>query len=81
MNPIRDRHRGLRAALAIAPLFLLALSCVAPVPFHERRLLADPAMAAWTDAGELHWHGKVIQSMEGSIGDVGTAGGGGCGCY
>lgn len=70
-----------RPPLAFVAAAFLFVGCIAPVPFHQRRLLADPAMTSWTDPGEQHFYAKVIQSMEGSIGDIGTAGGGGCGCY
>jgi hypothetical protein len=30
---------------------------------------------------ETHWYSKLYFSLEGSIGGIGTSGGGGCGCY
>jgi hypothetical protein len=30
---------------------------------------------------ETHWYAKIYFSLEGSIGGIGTSGGGGCGCY
>jgi len=71
-----------RAPLAVALLAAaLAAGCINPVPFHERRVHADPLMALSENPTETHWWAKVVHSMEGSIGAVGSNGGGGCGCY
>ncbi len=77
--PMRTTSRTARLAALL--LVAIASGCIAPVPFHERRLHADPLMAFVDNPTETHWYGKVIHSMEGSTGAVGANGGGGCGCY
>ena len=69
------------ARLAALAIVMVGSGCIAPVPFHERRLHADPLMVFAENPTETHWYGKVVHSMEGSIGAVGANGGGGCGCY
>lgn len=70
---------GRLAAIGISLLCLQ--SCLTPVPFHQRRALSNSTMTNWGDPLETHWMSKVVHSMEGGVGDVGTSGGGGCGCY
>ncbi len=72
------RRAGLALALAAGALGLGACNTV---EFHERRLLADRAMADTEDEAELHFLQKVRYSDEGAAGGIGTGAGGGCGCY
>lgn len=51
------------------------------MPFYERAAFADPVMNMADEPMETHWYAKVYFSTEGSIGGIGTSGGGGCGCY
>ena len=70
-----------RRLLAIGIGLFCLQSCLTPVPFHQRGALSESTMTSWSDPLEFHWMGKVVHSMEGGVGDVGTNGGGGCGCY
>jgi hypothetical protein len=56
-------------------------ACRSPVPFYEKAAFADPVMNMADDPVETHWYAKLYFSLEGSIGGIGTSGGGGCGCY
>lgn len=69
-----------RALVGLAGLSLLG-GCRTEVPFYEREAFADAVMAFESDPAVVHFQAKTIYSMEGSIGGVGTSGGGGCGCY
>lgn len=80
MTQIDEGRRTARAALLFATL-ALGLGACNTVEFHERRLLADRAMADTEDEGELHFLQKVRYSDEGAAGGIGTGAGGGCGCY
>jgi hypothetical protein len=51
------------------------------VAFYEKAAFADPAMDMSEEPLETHWYAKIYFSLEGSIGGIGTSGGGGCGCY
>ena len=62
-------------------LVLGTTGCLTEVPFYEREAFADAVMRFDSDAARLHFRAKTLYSMEGSIGGVGTSGGGGCGCY
>ena len=80
-------HRR-RSALGLHGTVLLALAsattlsgCLSEVPFYEREAFADEVMQFESDPAQLHFKAKTLYSMEGSIGGVGTSGGGGCGCY
>lgn len=79
MPSVRTKKRAILLAALVASA--LTSGCITPVPFHERRVHADPLMVLADHPTESHWYGKVIHSMEGSIGAVGASGGGGCGCY
>ncbi len=69
--------RLLVAALALG--FLGA--CRSSVQFYEKAAFADPVMDMAEEPMETHWYAKLYFSLEGSIGGIGTSGGGGCGCY
>ncbi|QDU68575.1 DUF4266 domain-containing protein [Engelhardtia mirabilis] len=72
------------AGLGLAGLGAL-MGCTSEVPFYQRQAFADPVMGTYAYPGassaESHFAAKVIYSNEGSIGGIGTSGGGGCGCY
>lgn len=78
-----------RGADSSGPRFLLAAilmvgslcSCQSSVAFYEKAAFADPAMNMAEEPLETHWYAKLYFSLEGSIGGIGTSGGGGCGCY
>lgn len=71
---------GLRGLLAVGVLFGLG-ACRSEVPFYEKAAFADPVMDMADEPMETHWYAKLYYSLEGSIGGIGTSGGGGCGCY
>ncbi|MEZ6017719.1 MAG: DUF4266 domain-containing protein [Planctomycetota bacterium] len=77
-SPVRLRRRGAWLALTLA---VASLAGCNTVEFHERRLLADPAMQETQDEAETHFLQKVRYSDEGAAGGIGTGAGGGCGCY
>jgi hypothetical protein len=76
----RPAARPLPALLGLLALPLLG-GCRTEVPFYERQAFSDPSMAFESDPAQVHFTAKTLFSMEGSIGGVGTSGGGGCGCY
>ncbi len=49
--------------------------------FYERERLGDGVMSLDDGGMEAHFYQKVVYSMEGSAGGIGTTAGGGCGCY
>jgi len=49
--------------------------------FYERERLGDSVMTMDDGGMEAHFYQKVVYSMEGSAGGIGTTAGGGCGCY
>jgi hypothetical protein len=57
------------------------LASCSSVPFYEKAAFADPVMDMSEQPMEVHWYAKIYFSLEGSIGGIGTSGGGGCGCY
>lgn len=59
---------------------VLGASCQS-VEFYEKQAFADPVMSFDQSAAHLHFHQKVVYSMEGSAGGIGSTAGGGCGCY
>ncbi len=61
-------------------LLSVAAGCQGP-RYYEKEDLARPIMKMDEDPALLHWLQKVLYSNEGAVGGVGTAGGGGCGCY
>ena len=65
------------AVLALLPLG----ACRSNVPFYEKAAFSDPVMNMEEEPMETHWYAKLYFSLEGSIGGIGTSGGGGCGCY
>lgn len=76
-----NRPTSLRALL-VATLGVGALgACRSEVPFYEKAAFADPVMDMAEQPLETHWYAKLYFSLEGSIGGIGTSGGGGCGCY
>jgi hypothetical protein len=79
-RPLILRNRPWRGLLTLVlPLGLAG--CLSEVPFYERRAFADPVMDLGSDPAQVHFLAKTLYSTEGSIGGVGTSGGGGCGCY
>jgi hypothetical protein len=68
------------AAIALAIASSLA-ACRSNVQFYEKAAFADPVMDMAEETRETHWYAKIYFSLEGSIGGIGTSGGGGCGCY
>lgn len=77
-GPLPSRRRTLFAAV----LTLLPLgACRSSVAFYEKAAFSDPVMDMTEDPLETHWYAKLYFSLEGSIGGIGTSGGGGCGCY
>lgn len=76
-RPVPGRFRALPV---LAALTLLG-ACRTEVPFYEREALSDPVMSFESDPAQVHFVAKTLFSMEGSIGGVGSSGGGGCGCY
>lgn len=76
----RPRSSSLALPLALLLALLTAAGCET-VEFYELEAFTDPAMAL--DKGRCHTHflQKVVYSMEGSAGGIGSSAGGGCGCY
>ena len=75
------RHRvRLLLPWAAAALSLVSASCRS-VEFYERERLGDTVMSLEENPAQNHFHQKVLYSMEGSAGGIGTTAGGGCGCY
>ena len=56
-------------------------ACRSNVPFYEKSAFSDAVMDMAEEPMETHWYAKLYFSLEGSIGGIGTSGGGGCGCY
>lgn len=79
----RHKNRPTRLrALLVAALGVGALgACRSDVAFYEKAAFADPVMDMAEQPLETHWYAKLYFSLEGSIGGIGTSGGGGCGCY
>ena len=76
-GPARRRaHRLLGGLLALS-----ALAGCRTVDFYEKAAFSDPAMTMAESAAMGHWRQKVQYSDEGAAGGIGTAAGGGCGCY
>ena len=73
---------AMRSATSLL-LFLLAgfSSGCNTVEFYQQQAFTDPAMELDKGRAHTHWRQKVLYSMEGSAGGVGTTAGGGCGCY
>ena len=71
----------LRVLLALAAAAFPVASCQSGVAFYEKAAFADPVMDMSEEPMETHWYAKLYFSLEGSIGGIGTTGGGGCGCY
>jgi hypothetical protein len=81
-----NAHPGRRERLLLRTLVSLALgaatsACQSDVAFFEKAAFADPVMDMAEQPLETHWYAKLYFSLEGSIGGIGTSGGGGCGCY
>jgi len=74
-------RRSLFRILLGVPLLLSLGACASTVPFYEKSAFSDPVMDMADQPLETHWYAKVYFSVEGSIGGIGTSGGGGCGCY
>ena len=81
LTPRPVRHPGLRALLAAVLIVASSSACRSSVEFYEKAAFADPVMNMAEEPMETHWYSKVYFSLEGSIGGIGTSGGGGCGCY
>ncbi len=75
------RRPRLHSLLLAALIATCASACRTPVQFYEKSAFADPVMNMADHPMEIHWYSKVHFSVEGSIGGIGTSGGGGCGCY
>lgn len=75
--------RGHDLHVLLAALLLMGSlgACRSPVQFYEKAAFADPVMDMTEQPMEAHWYAKLYFSLEGSIGGIGTSGGGGCGCY
>lgn len=76
---IRNISRTLALCATLAALSL-STGCKT-VEFYEKGAFADPTMEFTESPAQLHWQQKVQYSDEGAAGGVGTAAGGGCGCY
>ena len=70
---------GFYALLLCSSLFL-STACNT-VEFYEMESFTDPALSAQEGPARNHFRQKVLYSMEGSAGGVGSSAGGGCGCY
>lgn len=81
LAPRLVRGSSLRALLAAALIVASASSCRSRVEFYDKAAFADPVMSMNEEPIETHWYSKLYFSLEGSIGGIGTSGGGGCGCY
>ena len=75
MSSIRKALGLTAAALAIG------LAGCRDVAFYERRDLGRPLMELADSPTLVHLNQKVMYSMEGSAGGIGSGAGGGCGCY
>jgi len=72
-------RRPLLVGLLLAPL--LSLGACNTVEFYEMEAFTDPVMTFSDTGAQSHFRQKVLYSMEGSAGGVGSSAGGGCGCY
>jgi len=75
------RPSRLRVLLGAAAAVAALGACRSDVAFYEKAAFADPVMDMSEEPMETHWYAKIYFSLEGSIGGIGTSGGGGCGCY
>ena len=75
------RPSCLRALCAVVAAVVPLGACQSSVAFYEKAAFADPVMDMSEQPMETHWYAKLYFSLEGSIGGIGTTGGGGCGCY
>ena len=81
-SPCRGiRPSSLRALLAVSAAVVPLGACQSGVAFYEKAAFAEPVMDMSEQPMETHWYAKLYFSLEGSIGGIGTTGGGGCGCY
>lgn len=67
--------------LALAAAILAGAAGCQNVDFTQRRHLADPLMDLDDGPTETHFAQKTFYSREGSVGGIGAAAGGGCGCF
>lgn len=81
MPPTSRRNPVPFRLLAATALLGLSSACRSSVAFYEKSAFSDPAMDMAEEPMETHWYAKLYFSLEGSIGGIGTSGGGGCGCY
>ena len=81
MQPTSRRNPVPFRLLAATALLGLSSACRSGVAFYEKSAFSDPAMDMSEEPMETHWYAKIYFSLEGSIGGIGTSGGGGCGCY
>ena len=51
------------------------------VEHHQKGRFSNAIMIFDPDGSETHFHQKTYYSREGSAGGIGSAAGGGCGCY
>lgn len=78
----RQRATGLRRALLLVPLLLIATACGNIEPWvkpYERQNLADPVMSFDLNPVSTAYMDHVFEAREGARGALGGAGGG-CGC-
>ena len=75
------RPSRLRGFVAVAAAVVPLGACQSGVAFYEKAAFAEPVMDMSEQPMETHWYAKLYFSLEGSIGGIGTTGGGGCGCY
>ena len=82
---MRTRRRisllGPRSLLTVPVIAVALCACRSDLQFYEKAAFADPVMDMAEQPLETHWYAKLYFSLEGSIGGIGTSGGGGCGCY
>ncbi len=74
------KSRLVRRTAALLLLGSFLGGCRGPA-YYEKENLAQPIMNLSDDPTELHWMQKVLYSNEGAVGGIGSAAGGGCGCY
>ncbi len=70
-----------RTSLLLLAAFLGLLASCRSVEFWEREAMTDSVMTFDDGPSVTLLRQKVIYSMEGSAGGIGSSAGGGCGCY
>ena len=66
---------------ALLTLVVASSAACNTVEFYEMEAHSSAVMTYSHSPAKSHFDQKVLYSMEGSAGGIGTSAGGGCGCY